>query len=55
MFRTDRIGRRGWGHVSHVTQSFHAYEIKLKREEDYDEADWCNIIIGNKKITIELA
>ena len=38
MFRRDRIGRRGWGVIVYVNESIQAYEIKLEREPDYDEA-----------------
>ena len=31
-----------------------AYEIKLEREADYDEAVWCKIASGNSKLTIGL-
>ena len=38
MFRRDRIGRRGGGVILYVKESIHAYEIKLEREADCDEA-----------------
>ena len=38
MFRRDRIGRRGGGVILYVKESIQAYEIKLEREADYDEA-----------------
>ena len=50
MFRRDRIGRRGGGVILYVKESIQAYEIKLEREADCDEAVWCKIVSGNKKI-----
>ena len=54
MFRKDRIGRRGGGVILYVKKSIQAYEIKLEREADCDEAVWCNIVSGNSKLTIGL-
>ena len=54
MFRKDRIGRRGGGVILYVKESIQAYEIKLEREADCDEAVWCKIVSGNKKLTIGL-
>ena len=54
MFRRDRIGRRRGGVILYVKESIQAYEIKLEREADYDEAVWCKIISGNKKLNIGL-
>ena len=54
MFRKDRIGRRGGGVILYVKQSIQAYEIKLEREADCDEAVWCKIVSGNSKLTIGL-
>ena len=54
MFRRDRIGRRGGGVILHVKESIQAYEIKLEREADYDEAVWCKIVSGNSKLNIGL-
>ena len=54
MFRRDRIGRRGGGVILYVKESIQAYEIKLESEADYDEAVWCKIVSGNKKLTIGL-
>ena len=39
MFRKDRIGRRGGGVILYVKESIQAYEIKLEREADCDEAE----------------
>ena len=54
MFRRDRIGRRGGGVILYVKESIQAYEIKLEREADCDEAVWCKTVSGNSKLTIEL-
>ena len=51
MFRRDRIGRRGGGVILYVKESIQAYEIKLEREADCDEADMY-MKDGNKKLTI---
>ena len=52
MFR--RIGRRGGGVILYVKEYIQAYEIKLEREADYNEAVWCKIVSGNSKLTIGL-
>ena len=54
MFRKDHIGRRGGRVILYVKESIQAYEIKLEREADCDEAVWCKIISGNSKLTIGL-
>ena len=54
MFRRDQIGRRGGGVILYVKESIQAYEIKLEREADCDEAVWCKIVSGNSKLTIGL-
>ena len=38
MFRRDRIRRRGGGVILYIKESIQAYEIKLEREANYDEA-----------------
>ena len=38
----------------YVKESIQAYEIKLERKADYDEAVWCKIVSGNSKLTIGL-
>ena len=38
MFKRDRIGRRGGGVILYVKESIQAYEIKLERKADYDDA-----------------
>ena len=38
----------------YVKESIQAYEIKLEREADCDEAVWCKIVSGNSKLTIGL-
>ena len=54
MFRKDRIGRRRGGVSLYVKEYIQAYEIKLEREADCDEAIWCKIVSGNKKLNIGL-
>ena len=44
MFRRGRIGRRGGRSFLYVKKSIQAYEIKLEREADNDEAVWCKIV-----------
>ena len=39
MFSRDRLGRRGGGVILYVKESIQAYEIKLERETDCDEAE----------------
>ena len=50
--KTDYILIRGV--ILYVKESIQAYEIKLEREADCDEAVWCNIVSGNSKLTIGL-
>ena len=47
MFRRDRIGRSRGGVILYVKEYIQAYEIKLQREADYDEAVWCKLVSGN--------
>ena len=54
MFRRYRIGRKEGGIILYVKETIQAYEIKLEREADCDEAVWCKIISGNSKLTIGL-
>ena len=54
MFRRDRKGRRGGGVVLDVKEYIQAYEIKLEREANYDEAVWCKIVSRNSKLTTGL-
>ena len=54
IFRRDRIGRMGGGVILYVKESIQAYEIKLEREADCDEAVWCKIVSGNSTLTIGL-
>ena len=55
-FPTSRhlIGRRGGEVILYVKEYIQAYEIKLEREADYDEAIWCKIVSGHSKLTIAL-
>ena len=43
------------GGIVYIKESIQAYEIKLEREADCDEAVWCNIVTGNSKCSIGLA
>ncbi len=43
MFRKDRGGRRGGGVILYIKEFIHAYEIKLEKEAECEEAVWCNI------------
>ena len=54
MFRSARMGRRGGGVILYIKESIQAYEIKLERETDCDEAAWCNIVTKNSILTIGL-
>ena len=47
MFMRDQIGRRRGGVILYVKESIQAYEIKLERETDCDEAVCCKIVSGN--------
>ena len=40
--------------ILYVKESIQAYEIKLEREADCDEAVWCKFFSGNSKLTIGL-
>ena len=54
MYRRDRIGRRGGGVILYIKEYIQAYEIKLEREADCDEAVWCNVVTGYSTLTIGL-
>ena len=54
MFRSDRVGRKGGGVILYIKESIQAYEIKLEREANCDEAVRCNIVRGNSILTIGL-
>ena len=54
MFRRYRIGRRGGGVILYVKEYIQAYEIKLEREADCDEAVSCKRVSGNSTLTIGL-
>ena len=47
MFRKDKLGRRGGGVILYIKESIQAYEIKLEKEAECEEAVWCNIVTGN--------
>ena len=38
--------KKGRGSFLYVKESSQAYEIKLEREADCDEAVWCKIVSG---------
>ncbi len=54
MFRKDRLGRRGGGVILYIKESIQAYEIKLEKEAECDEAVWRNIVTGNSTLTVRL-
>ena len=54
MFRKHRLGIRGGGVILHIKQSIQAYEIKLEKEAECEEAVWCNIVTGNLALTVGL-
>ena len=54
MFRKDRIGRRGGGVILYIKESTQAYEIKLEKQTECEEAVWCNIVTGNSTLTVGL-
>ena len=55
MFRKDRLGRRGGGFILYnIKESIQAYEIKLEKEAECEEAVWCNIVTGNSTLTVGL-
>ena len=55
MFRKDRLGRRGGGVILYFKESIQAYEIRLEKESECEEAVWCNIVTGNSTLTVGLA
>ena len=40
--------------ILYIKETIQAYEIKLEREANCDEAVWCNIVTGNTALTIGL-
>ena len=54
IFRKDRLGRRGGGVILYIKESIQAYEIKLEKEPECEEAVWCNIVTGNSTLTVGL-
>ena len=54
MFRKDRLGRRGGGIILYIKESIQAYEMKLEKETEYEEAVCCNIVTGNSTLTVGL-
>ena len=54
MFRRDRKGRRGGEVILYIKEYIQAYEMKLEREVNCDDAVWCKIVTGNSTLTIGL-
>ena len=57
IFRKDRLGRRGGGvilYILYILESIQAYEIKLEKEAECEEAVWCNIVTGKSTLTVGL-
>ena len=54
MFRKDRLGRRGGGVILYIKESIQAYEIKLEKKAECEEAVWCNIVTGKSTLTVGL-
>ena len=54
IFMKDRLGRRRGGVILYIKESIHAYEIKLEKEAECEEAVWCNIVTGNSTLTVGL-
>ena len=54
MFRKERIERRGGGVILYIKESIQAYEIKLEKEVECEEALWCKIVTGNSTLTVGL-
>ena len=54
MFRKDRLERRGGGVILYIKESIQAYEIKLEKEAECEEAAWCYIVTGNLTLTVGL-
>ena len=46
--------RKKGGVILYIKKYIQAYEIKLEREANCDEAVWCNIATGNSTLTIVL-
>ena len=45
------MGRRGRGVILYIKDFIQAYEIKLEREANCEEAAWFNIVTGNSTLT----
>ena len=54
LFRNDRLVRNGGGVILYIKESIQAYEIKLEKEAECEEAVWCNIVTGNSTLTVGL-
>ena len=42
------------GVILYIKESIQAYEIKLEKEAECEEAVWCNIVTGNSTLTVGL-
>ena len=51
MFRKDRIGRRGRRIILYIKYYIQAYEIKLERQANCEEAVWLNIVTEKAILT----
>ena len=40
--------------ILYIKESIQAYEIKLEKEAECEEAVWCNIVTGNSTLTVGL-
>ena len=54
MFRKDIIGRRGGGVILYIKEAVQAYELKLDKAADCEEAVRCNIVTGTSTPTVGL-
>ena len=55
MFRKDREVRiGGWVALYIIKKSTQAYEFQKDNVVDYDEAIWCNMLIREAKLTVEV-
>ena len=54
MFRKDRLGRGGGGVILYIKDSIQAYEIKLEKEAECEEAVWCSSVTGDTPLTVGL-
>ena len=50
--RKDRFGRRGGGVILYLEESIQAYEIKVEKEAECEEAVWCKMVTGNSTLKL---